>query len=255
LHFWSPPAVFPYDSLTRRIFNNVLKLSLDAPLPIVHMARFLDPRTVHDIIIPTARDDVVDDGTEELYTPYSLEMIKRVFAVLAAQLQRAQEQKSTNIGGGVGGGAADVGRAAGWSLRAAVEVRRRAGRHTAARPLRHEERRGGGAHGRPRLRPGFAAALASASRGALVARTATPLPTLAPGPVPPGRSTALQARAIRVRPATRRRPREPVDPAMPTAPLRSQRSNSWPQATQEWDRTSRLSAQATASAPSTKRQV
>lgn len=76
----------------RRIFSEVMDPWPREFVPAVHVARFLDPRTVREMVIPTRlADDGGDDddaGNDDIapYTPSSVAMIQRIQGVLKDQL-------------------------------------------------------------------------------------------------------------------------------------------------------------------------
>jgi hypothetical protein len=74
-----------------RIFRDVLEPSLDVGLPLAHLARFLDPRTVNEVIVRPNQDDVDNGRSSVVPTTDSVAMIKRVLADLTTRLPRKQE--------------------------------------------------------------------------------------------------------------------------------------------------------------------
>jgi hypothetical protein len=77
----------------RRIFRDVVLPSTIGNLPVAHMARFLDPRTVREVIFPSENVDNDSDGEEE-YTHCSIAMIKRVIDDLKAQLPSDEQDEA-----------------------------------------------------------------------------------------------------------------------------------------------------------------
>jgi hypothetical protein len=69
----------------------VLEPSLDSALPIVHIARFLDPRTVREVVVPAIEDDVDEDGASVAYKLHSVAVIRRVLGEVKVQLPRSKE--------------------------------------------------------------------------------------------------------------------------------------------------------------------
>jgi hypothetical protein len=76
------------DGELRRIFAEVLQPPPQADLPPTHLARFLDPRTVGEVVVRAERDGPADDDTRAPYTPESVTLIHRVLACLRERLPR-----------------------------------------------------------------------------------------------------------------------------------------------------------------------
>lgn len=74
-----------------RVFRDVLEPPLDVGLPLVHLARFLDPRTVNEVILRSNQDDMENGRPSAMPTAGSVAMVKRILADLKKRLPRKQE--------------------------------------------------------------------------------------------------------------------------------------------------------------------